>query len=276
MLGYTAREVADLLGLPLGRVRAFVRAGFLSPDRGPKGEMRFSFQDLVLLRTTNELLTAKVPSRRVRRALDRLREQLPAGRPLSAVHISADGDRVIVRDGGATFEPESGQVLFDFGVSELAAKVEPLVRKAAAEARAEPRRWNAADWYDFGCELEVGAPEDAREAYERALEEDPTHADAHINLGRLLHEAGDLDGAEEHYRAALQHRSTDAVAAFNLGVVLEDLGRGAEAITAYQKAVTNDPKFADAHYNLAMLAERLGDGAAALRHLRTYKKLVGR
>ncbi|MGH7806347.1 MAG: MerR family transcriptional regulator, partial [Candidatus Binatia bacterium] len=55
MSGYTARDVAKLLALSIGQVRSFVRAGFLVPERGPRGEFRFTFQDLVLLRTAKEL-----------------------------------------------------------------------------------------------------------------------------------------------------------------------------------------------------------------------------
>ena len=36
MSGYGAREVAKMLGLSVGQVRAYVRAGFLDPTRGPR------------------------------------------------------------------------------------------------------------------------------------------------------------------------------------------------------------------------------------------------
>src|SRR3954452_15358806 len=122
MSGYGAQEVAKMLGLSVGQVRAWVRAGFLEPERGPRGELRFSFQDLVLLRTAKGLVSQRIPPRRVRTALRKLRSQLPEGRTLRAVHIRAEGDRIVVGDGEAQWSPEDGQVLFDFSARELQAK----------------------------------------------------------------------------------------------------------------------------------------------------------
>ena len=125
----------------------------------------------------------------------------------------------------------------------------------------------------LASELEEEEPADARRAYERALELDPKHADAHVNLGCLEHEAGHLQRAELHYRAALEARAEHAVAAFNLGVVLEDRRRFAEACAAYRRALEADAQLADAHYNLARVLEHLGQEEASLRHLRTYRAL---
>src|SRR5919108_4792616 len=130
MEGYGSNEVARMLGLSLGQVRSYVRAGFLEPERGPRGELRFSFHDLVLLRTAQGLVSARIPPRRGRSALRKLKEQLPEGRPLRGVHIRAEGDRIVVGDGRASWSPESGQILFDFGTEELARKVAPLQLRA--------------------------------------------------------------------------------------------------------------------------------------------------
>ena len=59
---YTAKSVARLLDLSVQQVRSYARAGFLQPDRGPRGEYRFSFQDLVMLRTAKGLMAARIPT----------------------------------------------------------------------------------------------------------------------------------------------------------------------------------------------------------------------
>src|SRR5436190_4770044 len=263
-MSYTVREVSAMLGLSAAQIRSFANKGFLQPERGPRGELRFGFHDLVILRTAGELAAAKVPQRKVQRVLQRLREQLPAERSLTGVRIAADGNRVVVSDGAALWNPESGQVLFDFSVEELADRMSSI----------SPPTDEADDLYDVACEVETSAPDEAREVYERLLVIDPDHVDAHVNLGRLLHEDGAPAAAEKHYRRALDLDPDHEIAAFNLGVALEDLGRFKDSIDAYLRALELDPQNADAHFNLAGLYERRGEKAAALRHLKTYRRLV--
>lgn len=276
MKGYATQDVAKLLGLSVSQVRAFARSGFLDPDRGPRGEHRFSFPDLVLLRAAKGLATARVPARRIRRSLLTLKRQLPAGRPLSAVRISADGDRVVVRDGATSWNPESGQIQLDFAVAELASRAAPLARQAARAARAAADPLDADEWYDLGFDLEAVDLDEARDAYRRALELDPDHGDAHVNLGRLLQEGGDAAQAVAHYLLALERNPKHATAWYDLGIALEDLRRRPDAIRAYERAIVLDPKLADAHFNLSRLYEAAGKRAAALRSLSRYRLLAGR
>ncbi len=289
---YSTREVAALLGLSQPQIRSCTRAGFVTPQVGPHGELLFSFQDLVLLRTAKALLAARIPSRRIRIALQNLHSQLPQGQPLTAVRISAQGHHVVARDGAEAWHPESGQTLLDFEVADLARAAEALeprrsgsgfgaaLATAAAAVPAPAARpsapcQTAAEWYEAGVDLESEDPDGAAAAYGQAIALDPALADAHLNLGRLLHEQGDLAAAEGHYRLALTLYPDDALAAYNLGVALQDQERPHDAAAAYEQALALEPKLADAHFNLSGIYERLGDKTAAFRHLRTYSALTG-
>ncbi len=274
MKSYRTTDVAHLLGLSAHQVRSLARAGVLSPDRGPRGAFRFSFQDLVLLRTAKALAEARLPARRIRRALRRLLEQLPRGRSLSEVRITAEGDRVVVRDEQTAWQPDSGQLLLDFSVAQLASRARPVARRLARAARRAEAGLSAERWFALGMDLEAAAPDDARDAYRRTLELDPAHAEARLNLGRLLQESGRVAEAEVHYRAVLDRDGPSPTASFNLGTALEDLGRTGDAIAAYRDAIAADPAFADAHFNLARLYERTGRRAEAIRHFRSYRDMT--
>jgi tetratricopeptide (TPR) repeat protein len=253
-----------MLGLTAAQIRSYATKGFLAAERDEGGELRFGFQDLVILRTAGELTAANIPTRKIRRVLASVREQLPEGRSITAVRIAADGERVVVRDGTAVWNPESGQSLFDFSVAEIADKTKPIALAAVREARARRDDDLDADaWYELGSDLEVSDPDEARAAYEKAVALDPAHIDAHVNLGRLLHEAGEPSADANH-----------SVAMFNLGVALDDLGRLTEAADAYRRALDLDPENPDAHYNLAGILEREGDKAGAVRHLTRYRALT--
>jgi tetratricopeptide (TPR) repeat protein len=273
--GYRVRDVTRLIGLAEPEVRRYAREGLVPARRGPRGEWRFAFQDLVLFRAAADLARASISPARLRRALRRLRQQLPADRSLAGVHVSADRDEVVVRDGGTAWHPESGQLLIDFDVREVARRVAPLVRAASQRTGDDAPAHGAGEFFEWGCDLEPGAPAEAVTAYRQALELDPTHAGAHLNLGRLLQEQGDLAGAERHYRLALPSPGQGALAAYNLGTVLEDRGLNDSALQAYLDALAAEPTLADAHFNAARLLEARGLKAEALRHLGAYRRLEG-
>jgi tetratricopeptide (TPR) repeat protein len=271
---FSAEQVAGLLGLTPQQIRAYVRGGVIEPERGPRGELRFSFQDLVFLRVVARLAHERVPPRRVERAVRGLRARLGGARPLSGVRLSAEGSEVVVREPDRVWSAESGQYWLAFEARAEPPAPAPAPAKLVSSEPPLELKTSAEGWYAFGCEIESTQPDAARDAYARALELDPGCAAAHVNWGCLEHEAGRLAEAERHYRQALALDPDDPVASFDLAVALDDQGRHAAARDAYQRVLALDAACADAHFNLARVCDRLGDAPAALRHLQAYRKLT--
>jgi len=267
-------QTARIVGLQPDRLRQCVRAGLVAPERDPRGRLRFDFLDLVLLRTTRALLEQRVPLRRIGRALESLRRQL-GERPLTRLSVFKDGDRVVAWDGARRWNPESGQLLFNFDAARLsAARPSGRVTKLREHTQAGLPPLSADEWCDLAMEIEERSPLEARAAYHHALDLEPGHVIARINLGRLLHSDGNLVGAESHFREAVRAEPDCALAWYNLGVVLEDADRSEEALPCYQAAVEADDSLADAHWNLSLLYERAGRRQEAIRHLAIYRRLA--
>ena len=270
---YGLGEVQRLLRIPRETIRALVAAGFVTPERGARNALRFSFQDLIVLRTAQSLVAARVPTRRINKALKSLRSKLPASMPLSGLSIGAVGDQVVVKEGGDRWQAESGQYLLAFEGDPAAGALHVVERKP--EVRPPPDDdWE--DWFARGVATERDQPEEAARAYRRAIEADPSRLDAWINLGLLQHEARRMNEALRTYLEALDVIGAEGVLLFNLGVLLEDMQRRREALQAYEGALRVDPRLADAHYNLALLLDKSGKPREAIQHMAQYRKLAGR
>lgn len=261
------RKVQALLGLPSHVVTGLIEAGVVTPTRGPRHAWRFTFQDVVLLRTAHRLRTAQVPSRKLLRALARVKGGL-GPLPLSGVRLTAIDRQVVVREGPVQWEAESGQLLMDFDTAAAPAAVQPMAHGGRDDT-------HGGDGFAEATALEATDPAAAERAYRQVLEADPGHAPAALNLSALLCEQARCDDAVQVLGQALAHQPEDAGLYFNLGIALEDERHVDEAIAAYERALALQPDLADAHFNLARLHERAGRPHRALRHLREYRRLMG-
>ena len=123
-----------------------------------------------------------------------------AGRSTRARCCSTSSARAAPAD-GAALPP----------LADLPARRSGVAAAAATAARAQGRRSPTGDvallsieeLYELGCDPRGDRSRAGRGQLRQVLARAPHHADAHINLGRLLHERGDLEGAEGHYRQAL-------------------------------------------------------------------------
>jgi tetratricopeptide (TPR) repeat protein len=268
MHAYDAKDLERLFGLPASAVRALARAGNIQPVRRA-GRLHYSFHDLVVLRTASALRAANISSQRINRTLQKLRSALPSGSALNKLSLTALGNRIAIREGQTLRESDSGQYALALEIIEEKGRLHVITRQDAA-----PLAENSADaHYARAFALEETHPEAAREAYEACLKADPSHLEARINLGRLLHLAGRLAEAEQIYRSTTE---VEPLLVFNLAVLLEDLAREPDAILAYREALALDPQLADAHFNLARLYERARDPKASLRHLLAYRRMIDR
>ena len=126
MSEYSIRDVQRTLGLSRGMIRSLIESRYVTPKLGPHRSYRFSFSDLVVMRTAHDLIAAKVPARRVSRALKGLRAQLPEEPPLAALRIRAVGDRIVVQDGATQWDAGTGQYVLDFSVTSQGANLRML------------------------------------------------------------------------------------------------------------------------------------------------------
>ncbi len=234
----------------------------------------YGFRELLALRTILKLRASRLASPQIRRALTALREKLrDIHDPLSQLKIYADGKRIRVEIDGRAMEAESGQLLLNFDALELKRLLE--FRKPAALNADQIQRAAAEHWFQRGLELEqTGAPiAEVIEAYQKAVELDPTSAGALVNLGTIQFNARNWKEAERYYLEALKADPQYALAHFDLANLYDERGDRAQAQQHYQAALEISPSYADAHYNLALLYQGSNQGMKALRHWTEYLKL---
>jgi tetratricopeptide (TPR) repeat protein len=269
---YTREEALRVVGISERQLRGWERQELV-----PALE-QFAFADLIALRSLQKLRASRVPPARIRNAVRALREKLHGvENPLKELKVFCEGRRVAVLLDGQKMEPVSGQLLLDFDHAELSTLLAfpPAARQKPGEAAAKIKE--AEKWFERGLELEeTGAPpEEIVEAYQTALDLDPSSAGAAVNLGTVFYHLHKWEEAERAYRKALEIDSTYALAHFNLGNLFDERGQRDEAAAHYQAALKLNPSYADAHYNLALLCQNGGDAMKAVRHWKAYLKLDG-
>lgn len=267
---YTLRGVTQMLGLTRHAVGRLVELGFVQPVRAGRA-LRFSFRDVVLLRTAQELRAADIPTRQILRAMRQLKGALPLDTPASALRIRAVGDRVAVRWGDAQWDAATGQLMMDFHAAPSAAAVHALGGAPQPELDDGVQRM-----YERAEALEADDVPAAEALYRRVIEAAPDHADAYANLGFLMCESGRNAQAAALYAEAVRHCPQAPLLYYNRGVALEALGRVQEAMESYEACLRLAPDMADAHQNAALLYARAGDKHSAIRHFSAYRRLQPR
>ena len=276
---YSSRDVASIVGISESRVRYWAQTGVVGPSEKSNGRSLYNFQNLVGVKAAKELLDGGVTLQRARKNLEALRTQLGDNRPLANVRVRSDGERVVVTDEGASFEPLTGQLVMDFALDELQGQLAELATATPpppAAALPTTRAESAWAWFLEGGQCEARGDDDrALIAYSKALDGDPALAAAHTNLGNLHHRRGERGEA----RASLSSARSRSIPSSPRRATTSATSSTSWASTKrarveWHRVAAGCPEFADAHYNLAVAAARDGDADAARLHLRRYLALV--
>jgi tetratricopeptide (TPR) repeat protein len=271
---YTLRDVARITGVSRARLRYWERTSLLASD----GEVRaaaaacdrseFEFGDLVAVRSVLSLLDRGVSLPRIRKSIAALRENVPdLQRPLGSLRPWTDGSpRVVVNYDGALVEP-NGQYVLDFSGH-------PLSTPVTLRSDTEPKL-SAIDWFEQGCKLDSNRATyaEAIEAYQTALECDPTFADAHCNLGSVYYNQDRLANARTCFERTIAYDPQHVEANLNLATLFEEDARYQMALRHYKVALDADPLAADTHVSLALLYEKIGLRSKARGHWQRYLQL---
>ena len=143
---YSRQQAAAISGLTTRQLGYWRNTGLVVPQHHTDGgHARYSFADLIALRTARRLLDAGVSLQRIRKCLQSLTRFLPAAdRPLAELSLVVTGDVVLVFHGERAFDALTGQE-WVFSVAELAREVEQLQQELPRQGELFPVDANKAE-----------------------------------------------------------------------------------------------------------------------------------
>jgi DNA-binding transcriptional MerR regulator len=128
--GYRAPQVCNLVGITYRQLDYWARTGLIVPSisaaHGSGSQRRYAFGDIVQLKVVKRLLDAGMSLKKIRSAMDILREQLQSQQPLTDVTLLSDGTTIY-----AAHSPDEvvdvfqrGQGVFGIAVGPVQAELE--------------------------------------------------------------------------------------------------------------------------------------------------------
>lgn len=96
--GFRAPQVCNLVGITYRQLDYWARTGLLRPSlrqaEGSGSQRLYSFTDVVQLKVIKRLLDAGMSLKKIRSAVEILRQQLDSDRPLADVTLLSDGQTI--------------------------------------------------------------------------------------------------------------------------------------------------------------------------------------
>lgn len=130
--GFRAPQVCSLVGITYRQLDYWARTKLIRPSVQPatgSGSQRlYSFSDIVQLKVVRRLLDAGMSLKRIRQAIEILREQLESDSPLADVTLLSDGTTIY-----AAASPEEVVDVFKRGQGVFGIAVGPVERELIGE-----------------------------------------------------------------------------------------------------------------------------------------------
>lgn len=199
---------------------------------------------------------------------------LNAGNALLAMGRAADAASRYRR--AADLDPASSAGFFNLGVACLHQR--DFAAAACAYRRAlelQPDRVEA--WVGLGCALEEDHVEDAVDAYRTALERDPAHAGAAVNLSNCLRKLGNAADARQVLAAVLRRDPQSLLAIRGMADIDRETGRPEAAVAGYRAALAGQPDDLALHSSLLFAMNFLPEASAEeilAEHVRFGERLA--
>ena len=142
--GFRAPQVCKLVGITYRQLDYWARTDLLRPSTqeasGSGSQRLYSFTDLVQLKVIKRLLDAGMSLKRIRSAVDILRDQLATDQPLADVTLLSDGTTIF-----AAHSPDEvvdvfrrGQGVFGIAVGPVQEEVAGAVHELTPDAEDQP------------------------------------------------------------------------------------------------------------------------------------------
>jgi DNA-binding transcriptional MerR regulator len=142
-LGYRAPTVCKLVGISYRQLDYWARTDLLKPSlqdaKGSGSQRLYAFTDVVQLKVIKRLLDAGMSLKRIRQAVEILRQQLRSSRPLADVTLLSDGQTIYAAHSADEVVDvfKRGQGVFGIAVGPVQDELEGAIHDLYPEHRGE-------------------------------------------------------------------------------------------------------------------------------------------
>jgi DNA-binding transcriptional MerR regulator len=139
--GFRAPQVCKIVGITYRQLDYWARTDLIVPSlqtaQGSGSQRLYSFQDVVQLRVVKRLLDAGMSLKKIRTAMDLLRDQLRSENPLTDVTLLSDGTTIFAAHSADEVVDvfRRGQGVFGIAVGPVQAELEGEIHRLYPEER---------------------------------------------------------------------------------------------------------------------------------------------